>query len=69
MADAPLCLDVYSQSRPKKPIAHTLYQLSRSHTPYNNYGDGPDGHRFTGLVYAYDPYSAAELQYYCWHTD
>ena len=62
-----MSIEVYSKAKPKHPIVHTLYQLSRSENPQNNYGDGPEGHGFTGLVYVSDPFSPAELQYYCWH--
>ena len=51
------------------PLIHTLFQFSRTEKPVNNHGPGPDGHGFTGLVYVQDPFSKAELQYYCWHID
>jgi hypothetical protein len=61
--------DVFSKSRPKKALVHTYMGLSRSESPINNHGRGPDGHGFTGLVYVGDPFSRAQLQYYCWHMD
>jgi hypothetical protein len=62
-----LYIDVHARGRRKSLISRALYQVGRDEIPRNNYGMGPDGHGFTGLVYIYDPSSAAELQYFCWH--
>lgn len=39
-----------------------LFQLPRDTDPTNQFSGG---HGFTGLTYAYDPVSGAELQYWC----
>lgn len=44
------------------PLVSHLYQLAENESPRNQFlGD----HGFTGLHYAYDPVSGAELQYWC----
>lgn len=45
-----------------EPLVTHLYQLAEGEGPQNQFlGD----HGFTGLMYAYDPVSGAELQYWC----
>jgi len=45
-----------------EPLVTHLYQLAEDEGPQNQFlGD----HGFTGLMYAYDPVSGAELQYWC----
>jgi hypothetical protein len=45
-----------------EPLVTHLYQLAEDEGPQNQFlGD----HGFTGLMYAYDPTSGAELQYWC----
>lgn len=43
-------------------IVSHLYQLERDRGPEDQF---VGGHGFTGLNYAYDPMSGAELQYWC----
>lgn len=43
-------------------IVTQLFQLPRDSGPINQFSGG---HGFTGLTYAYDPTSGAELQYWC----
>lgn len=43
-------------------IVTQLFQLPQDATPANQFAGG---HGFTGLTYAYDPTSGAELQYWC----
>jgi hypothetical protein len=43
-------------------IVSHLFQLSQDSGPTNQF---VGGHGFTGLNYAYDPVSGAELQYWC----
>ncbi|PKN83185.1 MAG: hypothetical protein CVU47_00165 [Chloroflexi bacterium HGW-Chloroflexi-9] len=45
-----------------EPLVTHLYQMPEGEGPQNQFlGD----HGFTGLMYAYDPVSGAELQYWC----
>jgi len=45
-----------------EPLVTHLYQLAEAEGPQNQFlGD----HGFTGLMYAFDPVSGAELQYWC----
>ena len=46
----------------EEEIVAQLYRLPQDNGPDNQFRGG---HGFTGLTYAYDPVSGAELQYWC----
>lgn len=51
-----------TQTAEPEPLVSHLYQLPEDGWPVNQF---VGGHGFTGLMYAYDPVSGAELQYWC----
>lgn len=62
-ADGERALRVWvTQTAEEEPLVTHLYQLAGDEGPRNQF---QGEHGFTGLNYAYDPLSGAELQYWC----
>ena len=62
-ADGERALRVWvTRTTESEPLVTQLYQLPEGAWPEDQF---VGGHGFTGLTYAYDPVSRAELQYWC----
>ena len=62
-ADGERALRVWvTRTTESEPLVTQLYQLPEGAWPEDQF---VGGHGFTGLTYAYDPVSGAELQYWC----